>query len=113
MATHGQPDYELTWTASEKKIARKAFNKAFEQQCAAITAEVKCMLDSATAPSDIWRIQKYLSDNRKTVDRIYRYSYSGLILVFSILVRNGWLKDEDLVGLQEEKIARIKIGARL
>jgi hypothetical protein len=62
------------------------------------------MLENATAPSDIWRVQEYLYEQRKTVDRIYRYSYSGLILISSILMRDGWLTEADLVGLQQEKI---------
>ena len=105
--------HELMWTATEKKAARRAFDKAFERHCATITAEVKRMLENATAPADIWRIQEYLSENRKSVDRIYRYSYSGLILIFSILMRDEWLTEADLVGLQQDKIARIKLGAKL
>jgi hypothetical protein len=113
METSRQFDYELAWTATEKKAARQAFNKAFERHCAAVTAEVRRMLEDATAPADIWRIQEYLAEQRKIVDRIYHYSYSGLILVFWILMRDGWLKEADLVGLQQDKIARIKLGARL
>jgi hypothetical protein len=71
------------------------------------------MVENVTAPSDIWRVQEYLSEQRKTVDRIYRYSYSGLILIFSILMRDGWLTESDLVGLNQEKIGRIKRGAIL
>ena len=113
MELSGQFDYELTWTAAEKKTARRTFDKAFERHCATITAEVRRMLENATAPADIWRVQEYLSEKRKTVDRIYHYSYSGLILIFSILMRDGWLTEADLVGLQQEKIVRIKLGARL
>jgi hypothetical protein len=108
-----QFDHELRWTAAEKKRARRVFDKAFDRHCAAITAEVRRMLENATAPADIWRVQEYLSEQRKTVDRIYHYSYSGLILVFSILMREGWLTGADLVGLTQEKIVRIKLGARL
>jgi Photoprotection regulator fluorescence recovery protein len=103
----------LKWSAAEKKSARRAFDKAFERHCAAITVEVRRMLENATPPADIWRVQKYLSEQRKTVDRIYRYSYSGLILIFSILMRDGWLTQADLVGLKQEKIASIELGARL
>ena len=113
MEPNRQFDYELTWTATEKKAARRAFDKAFERHCAAITAEVRRMLENATAPADIWRVQEYLYEQRKSVDRIYRYSYSGLILIFSILMRDGWLTEADLAGLQQEKIVRIKLGARL
>lgn len=64
MEHSSQSDSELTWTAAEKKTARIAFDKAFERQCAAITAEVRRMLDNATAPADIWRVQEYLSEQR-------------------------------------------------
>jgi hypothetical protein len=113
MERSGQFDHELRWTAAEKKTARRAFDKAFERHCAAITVEVRRMLENVAAPADIWRVQEYLSENRKTVDRIYRYSSSGLVLTFSILLRDGWLTEADLVGLQQQKITRIKLGARL
>lgn len=59
-------------------------------------------------PSDLWELETYLTESRKTVDRIYQYRYSDLLRVFSILMRDGWLKDADLVGLQADKIADIK-----
>jgi hypothetical protein len=113
MERSGQFDHELRWTAAEKKAARRAFDKASERHCGAITAEVQRMLENATALADIWRVQEYIYEQRRTVDRIYRYSYSGLILVFSILMRDGRLTETDLVGLQQEKIVRIKLGAKL
>lgn len=104
---------EITWTATEKKTARRAFDKAFERHCVTVTAEARRMLENVTAPSDVWRVQEYLSERRKVVDRIYDYRYSQLLLVFSILMRDGWLTEKDLTGLQQEKIARIKVGAKL
>jgi Photoprotection regulator fluorescence recovery protein len=102
---------EETWTATEQKTARRAFDKAFERNCARITAEARRMLKNVAAPSDIWRVQEYLSEHRKTLDGIYDYRYSHLLLVFSRLMRDGWLTEADLAGLQREKISRIKLGA--
>jgi hypothetical protein len=102
---------EPTWTGSEKKVARRAFDRAFERQCATIAAEAKRMLSAG--PSEVWRVHDYLSGQRKIVDRIYDYRYSRLLDVFSILLRDGWLRDADLAGLQEEKIERIKRWASL
>jgi hypothetical protein len=62
-------------------------------------------------PSDLWELEAFLTESRKTVDRIYQYRYSDLLRVFSILMRDGWLKDADLVGLQPDKIAEIKGAA--
>jgi hypothetical protein len=102
-----------TWTPTEKKVARRAFDKAFERQCTTIAAEAKRMIETVAAPSDIWRVQEYLSEHRKIVDRIYQYRYSTLFLVFSRLMRDGWLMETDLAGLEQAKIARIKRGASL
>ena|ERR1700730_12486960 len=104
---------EVRWTATEKKTARRAFDKAVERHCTRITTEARRMLEKVTTPSDIWRVQEYLSNQRKLVDRIYQYRYSDLLLVFSRLMRDGWLTEADLAGLQEEKIATIKLGASL
>lgn len=112
MDPNGKLDRELTWTAAEKKTARRAFDKAFERHCASITAEVRQMLENLTNPSDIWRIQEYLTEHRRNVDRIYEYKHSRLILIFSILIRDGWLTEKDLAGLQQEKIVSIRLGAR-
>ena len=106
-------DAEMTWTAAEKKAARRAFDKAFEAQCRAIEGEVKRMIASASTPSDIWRVHDYLSESRRTVDQIYDYRYSVLLLVFGRLLRDGWLTEADLVGLQKAKIDSIKLGASL
>ena len=102
---------EVKWTATEKKAARKAFDKALERELTAITTEVKRMLENMTDPSDVWGVEAYLSDRRKTIDRTYHYSYSDLLAVFSRLTVDGWLKEEDLDGIQPEKIAEIRKGA--
>jgi hypothetical protein len=101
----------IPWTQSEKKIARKAFDQAFERQCATIKAEAEKMIANAAAPSDIWRVHDYLSQHRRTVDAIYDYRYSVLLNVFARLHSDGWLFDADLVGLAQAKIDRIKRGA--
>ena len=97
-----------TWAPTEKKLARIAFDKAFERQCTEIAQEARRMLETTTAPSDIFRVQEYLTEQRRIVDRIYDYRYSRLLSVFGRLLSDGWLREGDLNGLQTEKIARIR-----
>jgi hypothetical protein len=103
---------EVKWTGTEKKVARKAYDKAFERQCTAIATEAKRMLENITDPSEVWQVEAYLRDHRKIADRVYHYSYSDLLQVFSILMRDGWLKEADLHGIQPEKVVEIKEGAQ-
>jgi hypothetical protein len=104
---------QITWTAAEKRLARQIFDRAFQKQCASIASEAKKMIASASVPSDIWRVHDYLSQQRRAVDRLYDYRYSVLLHVFARLLGEGWLTEADLIGLQEGKIERIKIGANL
>jgi Photoprotection regulator fluorescence recovery protein len=101
----------IRWTAYEKKVARKAFDAALDRHLATITTEAKWMMGKVSRPSDLWKLEEYLSENRKAVDRLYQFKYSDLLRVFSILMRDGWLKEADLVGLSSGKIADIKRSA--
>jgi hypothetical protein len=99
------------WTPAEKKAARRAFDEALDRNLSAIIAEAKRRMVNVADPSDLWELEAYLTESRKTVDRVYQYRYSDLLRVFSILMRDGWLKEADLLGLQPDKIADIKAFA--
>ena len=98
-------------TPAEKKAARRAFDEALGRHLSAIIAEAKRRMANVMDPSDLWELETYLTESRKTIDRIYQYRYSDLLRVFSILMRDGWLKEADLVGLQPDQIAEVKDSA--
>ena len=98
---------DLTWSKTEKNVARRAFEAAYEKECGAIIDKLKDMIATASEPADIWRIHDYLSEQRKRTDRKYDYRYSMLILVFAQLLREGWLTVADLQGLNADKIEAI------
>src|SRR6266852_3737329 len=108
MESIAQYQRDETWAPTKKKLARIAFNNAFERKCTAITQEARRMLETMTAPSDIFRVQEYLTEQRRIVDQLYDYRYSRLLGVFGRLLSDGWLREGDLNGLQAEKIAKIK-----
>lgn len=101
----------VPWTPAEKKAARRAFDEALGRHLSAIIAEAKRRMSNVVDPSDLWELETYLTESRKTIDRIYQYRYSDLLRVFSVLMRDGWLQEADLVGLQPDKIAEVKDGA--
>ena len=108
MESIAQYKRDETWTPTEKKLARMAFDNAFERQCTAITQEARRMLDTTTAPSEIFRVQEYLTEQRRIVDRLYDYRYSRLLGVFGRLLSDGLAREGDLHGLQPEKVNKIK-----
>ncbi len=92
----------------EKKIARTAFDKAYEQECADLIKKLRAKAKDVAEPDDIWRFHEFLTEKRDAIDEKYDYRYSVLLLVFARLINDGWLDINDLKGLSENKIDRIE-----
>jgi len=100
--------HDLKWSASEKKIARRAYEAALELALAGIMAEFKVKAAAAATPSEIWAIEDYLRRCRQEVDEVFDYRYSQLPLVFARLIRAGHLDESRLGTLSEEKLKTIR-----
>ena len=96
------------WSSAEKVIARKAFEYALQQDLGAIIRQAKKMAGSIEQPSDLWDLERYLTERRKEIDRQYDYRYSVLLNVFADLIQKGRLREQDLQGLSEEKLRHIR-----
>jgi hypothetical protein len=99
---------DLHWSPTEKKAARKAFDAAYERECRAVSSKLRQMMAGDADPGYVWRVNDYLSEQRRDIDRKYDYRYSVLIEVFARLLDEGWLSEADLNGLSADKIQKIK-----
>jgi hypothetical protein len=97
-----------TWSRTEKAAGKRAFDLAYRRQTAAIMEEVRKAAAALKEPDDLWKLNDYLWEQRREIGRIYDFRYSGLIMVFGCLVRDGWLKMEDLAGLSAKKLDTIR-----
>jgi hypothetical protein len=99
---------QLRWSDAEKKIARRAFEKALQHELDELIQKVKEMARDIKEPSDLWKVEDYLTSRRKAIDSTYDYRYSQLPLVFGMLVRRGRISLEDLQGLGEDKLSYVE-----
>ena len=99
---------KYSWSKTEKKIAREAFERAYERECSYLAGRIREIANQIMKPDDIWGLHDFLTEKRKEVDEKYDYRYSVLDFVFGRLIKDGWLDFADLEGLNEEKIERIK-----
>src|SRR5258708_4969347 len=104
----GQKPYtmirSLKWSGAEKAVARKAFENALQQDLGAIIRQAKKMAGRIEQPSDLWELERYLTERRKKIDRQYDYRYSVLLFVFAPLIQKSRLREPDLQGLSAEKL---------
>jgi hypothetical protein len=95
---------EFTWSATEKKAARAAFDLALARELKATRQKAEAMLQNDSNDRVIWRLHDYLSHKRREIDEKYDYRYSVLMFVFPRLVSEGWLKTDELAGIGAEKL---------
>ena len=97
----------LTWSKTEKLVAKTAFEKAYRKECEATLEKLKGNVASVKEPDDLWQVLDFLRKKLNEIERKYDYRYSVLIFVFATLLKEGWLQETDLKGLNVDKLQKI------
>jgi hypothetical protein len=74
--------------------------------------EAKRMANEIQKSSDLWDLEHHLTQRRKEIDRKYDFRGSRLTDVLGRLLYENRLGEEDLRGLQEEKMKSIRSFAQ-
>jgi Photoprotection regulator fluorescence recovery protein len=98
----------LEWSHPEKVVARKAFDLGLRNQLQATIRETKDRAARIQKPSELWDFENWLTDRRLEIDSTFDYRYSVLPVVFARLLRDGWIKESDLLGLEPDKLELIR-----
>ena len=62
--------------------------------------------------SELWELERYLTQRRKQIDGKYECNYSVLLLVLADLVREGRVSLNELDGLAEDKLRCVRDHAK-
>ena len=103
---------DVTWSKSEKAIARKVFDAALKREIHELMREARQITAQIKQPSDLWDLQEYLTQRRKEIDRKYDYRYSHLTQVFGRLLYETRVSEEELRGFSEDKLKTIRSSAK-
>ncbi len=104
---------ETSWSETEKKIAREAFDRAYERETSALIEKVRSKASAIAELDDVWGLHDFLSAKRHDIDGKYDYRYSVLIFVLAGLLKEGWLQIDELKGLEQEKLAKVAAMSRM
>jgi hypothetical protein len=96
---------DLTWSRSEKAVARTAFDAALNRELRELMDQAKQMASQISEPSDLW-------ERHKEIDRKYDYRYSQLTDVLGRLWHESRITEEELSGLREDKLRLIRSFAK-
>jgi hypothetical protein len=98
----------LHWSPSEKRIARRAFDRAASALLAGVLTEFKAKAAAVVEPSDMWAMEDYLRGRRREIESLLDYRYSQLPLVFACLIAKGHMSEAALERLGEDKLRVIR-----
>ena len=104
---------EYTWSPTQKKAARAAYDLALERELKSIRQEAGKILQQSGDDRAVWRLHDYLSKKRREVGQKYDYRYSVLMTVFTRLVSEGWITLDELSGIGSEKVDFIRSAMSL
>ncbi len=104
---------EMEWSVAEKTIARNAFDRAYEREISALVTDVRERANRILELKDLWQLHDFLSARRHEIDGKYDDRDSMLVFVFADLIREGWLRIDELDGIHRDKIARIGALSRM
>jgi hypothetical protein len=51
---------DIKWSKTEKKIAREAFEKAYERECSYFAGKIREKVNKIRKPEDIWKLHDFL-----------------------------------------------------
>jgi hypothetical protein len=113
MSRPSQPEANLypsgpIWSRSEKSIARTAFDAALGRELHEVIQQTQRMAIQIQRSSDLWDLERYLTERRKEIDRKYEYHYSRLTDMLGRLLHENRLSEEELRGLSEDKMESIR-----
>ncbi len=93
----------LKWSQAEKRAARRAFDLAYERECAALIKQVQKIARGLDEPDDVWKLSDFIVQRRKDIDDTYDFRISVLPQLLARLLSDKWITMADLKGLDEEK----------
>ena len=50
----------IKWSKAEKKTARKAFDLAYNRECAALIKRIQSKAEKLSVPDDIWNLHDFM-----------------------------------------------------
>lgn len=103
----------LQWSEAEEKIAKQTFEKAYQRQTSALIKSFRQQASQVKELEDLWYLHDLLSTKRHEIDGKYDYDRSTLVFVFAQLLKQGWLNQDELKGLNPETVSKISALARM
>jgi hypothetical protein len=105
--------HEGRWSRAEKAAARRAFDLALSRELEAVMREAKERAARISEAPDLWKLERWLRERRREIDRKFEFRSSVLPITLATLLRDGNLTEEELAGIGKDKLDEIRRIVRI
>lgn len=100
------------WSEREQILAREAFEQAYVRAISRLIATIQTKASTLNSADSVWQLHDFLSIERHTIEGRFAFQLEGILFVFASLVKEGLLQLDELIGLDQQKLAKITAMSR-
>ncbi|MFO7630477.1 MAG: hypothetical protein R6W06_13385 [Prochlorococcaceae cyanobacterium] len=96
------------WSDQEQAVAKAAFEVAYGRAIDGLISSVRQQMQDVETDLSLWQLHDFLSIQRHVIEGRFDFRFEGILFVFASLVKEGLLSSEELQGLDNDKLGKIK-----
>ena len=96
------------WTTNEETVARQAFELGKQRTIESLIATLKDQSAKLDTPESIWGLHDYLSTERYQYEGLIEFDYSNVLFTLADMIKRNLINYDDLAGLGDLKLGKIK-----
>ncbi|EAQ68830.1 fluorescence recovery protein [Synechococcus sp. RS9909] len=99
------------WSQDEIVVARHAFERGNQKSIEVLIASLQEQVNSLNTAESIWKLHDFLSTERFDYEGRSEFDDAKILFILADMVKRKLISRQDLVGLSDKKISKIKAMA--
>ncbi len=96
------------WTSEEEAVARHAFALGKQRSVVILIETLKDQSAKLDTPESIWSLHDFLSTERYQYEGRMEFDFSNILFTLADMIKQDLIKYDDLHGLNQLKLSKIK-----
>ena len=96
------------WTSEEELVARQAFELGKQRSVESLIQTLRDQSQKLDTPESIWSLHDFLSTERYQYEGRMEFDFSNILFSLADMIKQKLLQYDDLNGLNQVKLSKIK-----
>ena len=96
------------WTPQEQNVARQAFEVGKQRSIAFLIKSLQDQTQRLETPDSIWELHDFLSTERFQYEGRSDFDLNNILFMLADMIKQDLINHDDLAGLDQKKMGKIK-----